>query len=632
VIDLADETRPPFRPDIEGLRGVAILLVVAYHAGVPGIGGGYVGVDVFFVLSGYLITWLLLCESDATGRIDLVRFYARRARRLLPAVAAMLAVTVAAAFIVYSPAEQRVLARSALATAAYVSNLWFAHNVTDYFGAQVAEDPLLHTWSLAVEEQFYLAWPALMLLALRWKRWRLVIVAALALASLAWCVWLTRKAQPLAFFLSPTRGWEFCVGALALLVRPAVKLAWVGALGLAAILAAALAFDRTTAYPGFAALVPVLGTACVLRAPPRLLSNRALLHVGRVSYSLYLWHWPVLVIAAAIVPLSAALRSVCVAAALVLAELSYRYVEHPVRVNAALVRKPRLALSMALTVTLASLATAQLWRHVASLEALSGPQARIAAAKADTPGIDRCFADFFGTDVVECTFAAADSGVTVVLFGDSHVAQWFPALEPIARAHGWKLVTLLKAACPPEDVQFIYPALQRRYVECETWRANALARVQSLKPHLVIESSSQWYPMSSAVSLDAWQHGLRRTMEALRTSGHVVHIADTPRPDFDVPDCLARAQWRRRWDATTCAFPQDKALDAEVRRVEREATRDLAHVTFVDLNAQICPGEQCAAQRGDIIVYQDSNHLTATFVRSLVPALERALAKDARAG
>jgi len=617
-----DDIRPPFRADIEGLRGIAILLVVAYHTAVPGIAAGYIGVDVFFVLSGYLITWLLLREHEATGRIAFARFYARRARRLLPAVFVMLAITIATAFIVYSPPEQRIIARSALATAAYVSNLLFAGNATNYFSAQLADDPLLHTWSLAVEEQFYLVWPALMLVALRRKRWTVPVMAAVAAASFAWCVSLTRTEQPLAFFLSPPRGWEFCVGALALVIGGKTP-RWLGALGAGAIVAAAVLFDRTTPYPGYAALLPALATACVLRAPPRWLCNRALTHVGRISYSLYLWHWPVLVVAAAVVPGSATTRLACVGLAILLAEASYRWIERPIRAQPVLVAKPRLTLSMAAVVTVIGVVAAGTWRHVASVEAGSGPQAIIAAAKTDSPRIDPCFSDFLSTDVVECTFGVADAEDTVALFGDSHVAQWLPALEPIARANRWKIVTLLKAACPTADAPFVYPLLRRRYVECDAWRPRAIERLRSLHPHLIIESNSQWYPASSAVSPAAWQDGLRRTLTALRGAGRVIHIADTPRPDFDVPDCLARADWRRRWDSIDCAFAQDKALDARVRRIERDATHDLPDVTFVDLNADICPAAMCPARRNGVIVYQDSNHLTATFVRTLVPALER---------
>src|ERR1700688_3233174 len=238
--------RLAFRPDLEGLRGIAILLVVGYHVGVPGFGGGYIGVDVFFVLSGYLITGLLWRELEATGRLRLIEFYARRARRLLPAATLVLVVTLMASRFVYAPLEQQGFTGTAVATAAYISNVWFAKESINYLASDRAVNPFLHTWSLSVEEQFYLLWPMLLAVTFycgaRSARVRRIVttMGILAIASLVAGVWLPTGAQPPAVFSSPSRAWEFAVGGLGALfteysarnnIVPMRVLAWLGAGG-----------------------------------------------------------------------------------------------------------------------------------------------------------------------------------------------------------------------------------------------------------------------------------------------------------------------------------------------------------------------------------------------------------------
>ena len=326
--------RPPFRADIEGLRAVAILLVVAYHAGTPGFSGGYVGVDVFFVLSGYLISWLLVQEIERTGTVSLLSFYGRRARRLLPGLAVVLVVTMAASALIYAPYEHRFLANTAAATAGYFSNLYFARAAIDYHGPAAVINPFLHTWSLSVEEQFYLVWPWLVLFGsgVLWKRqdhragkFRLLLwMMIAAAASFALSLYLTSVRPTAAFFLSPTRAWEFAFGAIGFLLPVNVasaklpvkmrdsylslinhRVGFAGWVGLAGIILAGIMFDSTTPFPGVAALLPTVSTVLVLRAAKgslisRFLSIRPLTEIGRLSYSWYLWHWPVLLLADAL--------------------------------------------------------------------------------------------------------------------------------------------------------------------------------------------------------------------------------------------------------------------------------------------------------------------------------------------
>ena len=292
-----------FRPDIQGLRALAVLFVVFYHARFPFFSGGYVGVDVFFVISGYLISGLLLREMERTGSIALLNFYARRIRRLLPAASVMLLATMVMARLWLSPLEQVELAPSVFFSAVYASNLWFASRATDYLAGDVHDNLLLHTWSLSVEEQFYLVWPALILLAARIRVARqlrtrvLVAMAVLFGVSLGIGLWVTKVSQPWAFFGSPMRAWEFAAGGLAFMLTRRVA-RWpdgirngLVALGFAVTVCAVLLFDDRTPFPGLAALVPVGGTALMIVAGTgrgfmtRWLGTPVMQLIGNISYS-----------------------------------------------------------------------------------------------------------------------------------------------------------------------------------------------------------------------------------------------------------------------------------------------------------------------------------------------------------
>jgi peptidoglycan/LPS O-acetylase OafA/YrhL len=299
-----------YRPDIEGLRGVAVCLVIAFHSSPKRFHGGFIGVDVFFVLSGYLITGLLVREIEYTGRLSLTGFYARRARRLLPAAALVLLVTLLACSLFLSPLQQYRLGSSGSNTALYFSNFWFLGQSIDYFAPGIGNNPFLHTWSLAVEEQFYLVWPALVLLGMHGRRPRrtlLVIMVLIASGSLALSVWFTKTLPPWAFFSPAARAWEFAIGGIALLLAPQevrvsrlirAAASW---LGLAAILAAAALVKGQSGWPGWHALIPVLGTAAILdvyQVSARRGYWRVLSYSGRAGFPTRgicgigpYWHW-----------------------------------------------------------------------------------------------------------------------------------------------------------------------------------------------------------------------------------------------------------------------------------------------------------------------------------------------------
>lgn len=622
--------RPRFRPDIEGLRALAILLVVGYHAGVPGFSGGYVGVDVFFVLSGYLITWLLVHEVETTGALDFFEFYARRARRLLPAVAALLVVITGASAVLYSPLEQLRVAKTAVATAAYLSNVYFAKGAMDYFGAVNETNPLLHTWSLSVEEQFYLVWPLLVFLAHRARggfspRRLLGWMTVVAVLSFGLSVYVTATAQPLAFFHSPLRAWEFAAGALGLLL-PRLKRegSWTGLGGLALVLAAAISFSEETSFPGVAALLPVSGTVLILRTEGagrlgRVLGWRPFQEAGRLSYSWYLWHWPVLVLGASVLPApSLAVRLALVALSLGLAEASYRWVEDPIRHSAFLARRARRSLAMGGVLTACGVLLGLGWLAAATQWTQIPAQRPYAQIRDDNPAIARngCHAGFEPTTArfLDCA-VGPDTARTVVLFGDSHAGQWYPVLEDIAETRGWRLIPATKASCPAADAAIHLSTLRRTYHECEAWRDDVFEKIAALRPDLVIAVSENDQPWGPA----EWEAGTQRTADALAaTSDRVVFLRDTPHPGFDVPACVARAAWRLRGvPVSACTVRDVDASDGAAYAAERAAAARYPNVESVDLNGLICPGGACAAERDGMLVYRDDHHLTATFVRTL---------------
>ena len=648
------ERESSFRRDIEGLRGIAILLVVAYHIGIPGFSGGFVGVDIFFVLSGYLITKLLVREALKTGGVNLVSFYARRMRRLLPACGFMVLAVCALGTRLFSPLEQSRLWPSALATAGYYANFLFMRQSLDYFEATTGGNPLLHTWSLAVEEQFYLVWPALVILAARSRRFSsalpVLLVAGSAL-SLGTCIWLTHVRQPWAFFASPTRAWEFGVGALASLVPTQIverRRGWfraIGWFGGAAVLAAALFFSTSTNFPGIAAMIPVTGAAAMIlpgtNSPStgvsRLLGISGLQWLGKLSYSWYLWHWPVIIGAsvAGLAP-TAIGRAGWGLASLAVAAVTYAIIENPVRFNPVLMRRPVLSLLVGALITVGGIGTALAWRQSVLATAARSPEAEIFGAVAARPKPAGCLAGYTDARVKQCLAGDKSASRTVVLFGDSHAEQWLPALEQVADESRFKIITILKASCPTARVPVYNPHLNRVEFECAKWREAALLRIRALRPDAVIATSSSMSYVAApgkesgyaTSSYEEWREGSRSTFAALESAGiETLVLRGSPRPNLDVPLCLSRAD-SKPWSVIpqqSCSRTPAEALDPLVLQAEEQAVRGLQRVHFADLTGEFCYSNVCAAIKRNVVVYRDSNHLATAFVKGLAPALARQL-------
>lgn len=644
-----------FRPDVEGLRAIAILLVALYHAGLPYLPGGFVGVDLFFVLSGFLITGLLVKEIESTGTVNFASFYARRARRLIPAAAFIVVATLLVAQFIYAPQELVALTKDAITTSLYASNLWFAHISTDYLAAGAEKSPLLHTWSLSVEEQFYFVWPLFLLWALRGRkgqvpsRQRLIgIMVALALVSLAAAEWLTHLAQPWAFFASPTRAWEFAVGGLAWFVptrwwaeRPRLRQALFWG-GLLMLMGAAIGYGHETVFPGVTAMLPVAGGALMLvshvpgqsTTAERLLRHPVMQWLGSRSYSWYLWHWPVLILAGRLVPeKTLAMNLGCIALALLLAEACYRFVENPLRFSPLLARRPAYSISFAITLTLVSAASAGWWRYSGDLESHSPEQISFTQAMADVPREiygTTCHLSLLDTQTGECVFGDKDATTTVVLFGDSHAAQWFPAMQSLAKQHNWKLVSLTKSACPVASVVPVNRQLGRLYTECAEWREQTLEKIIALRPAMVVMGYYRYVSLPDEslepISQTRWREGMRDTLARFDAAGVPVAVMrDNPRPGFDVPRCLAR-QAKQPWLDLDCSFSRQPSLDSVEYALIREAARDLAHVRFVDMSDDICADNHCTPMDDSGIVwFRDDHHLTTAAVKQLAPNLSDAL-------
>jgi len=641
--------RLPFRADIEGLRAVAILMVVLFHTGWGAFGGGFFGVDVFFVLSGFLITGIIVEEIERTGTLSLSNFWARRARRLLPAaVLVTLFVLAANALLRISPFIQLVIASSAKAFAVYASNILFAVRAADYFGGIAVRDPLLHTWSLSVEEQFYLFFAPMMLLLARWARAHGSAVFRRRMVTvLVGCLLLVRRYPVIAFYSLPPRAWQFGVGALACFAlgwarradRRLLEIVSVAALAGLVVSACVLVEGRVSPL-GIATLVPTLSTFALILAGAgshqtvvaRALSTPPMRLLGRLSYSWYLWHWPFMVYLRELVHSPTLVQSLGVALlSIVPAALTYWLIESPVRYSPRIPRRARPVLAGAVALSALTLLAAK-GAAFHTNRVLSDPAvARVLEARAK-PRIykDDCVIPILAVTPKVCEYGPATNDTSVVLFGDSHAAHWFPALESVAIQRGWKLINVIKLSCPATSVSVKY--VVRRYPECDEWRERALRKIVELRPTIVVVVDDKTYNVvmgnrvahadSSAEALGVWQAGLRRTLSSVAASGaQIVMLADTPHPIGDIPQCLVKYID----EPTRCDVPKKVAYNRAAGEMERRTAAEAGNVAYIDLNPLICDETTCPASSGGMVRYSDSNHLSVQFSASLAPALSEQL-------
>lgn len=633
-----------FRPDIEGLRAIAILLVVAAHAKIRGFAGGFVGVDVFFVLSGYLITGLLIQELLADGRIRFVEFFARRFRRLFPSLLLVLACSCVLAQQLLVVDEQSGQATAAASAIVWLSNFYFAFSEFDYFSPDAGKNLFLHTWSLGVEEQFYLVWPVLLLVV--GKAFRplngginlghvKIIMTAIAVLGFIGCAVWTDVNQLQAFYMMPARAWQFALGATVYLYlnnsSPGAKLKkWLfgsGWLGLLAILATALILDREARYPGVWAALPSLGTAAVLASGVhlpqggvgRLLSLPPLQSLGRISYVWYLWHWPILLLGTAvIVPDGIGVRIGLVVVSLILAILSHVLVESPLRNTTRFPLSAPRILAGTVALMIATNGLAIRWYNDTQREIEKGRQQPYAQARRDAPAIYSMGCDdWYQSDAVRvCEFGSSDSDKIVVAVGDSIALQWFPAIKAAFVPRGWRLLVITKSSCPMVDEPIFYKRIGRRYDVCERWRKSALELLAQLKPQIVIMGSTYTYSFNET----QWREGTTRILKSLTNSAKQTYILhSTPVLPFDAPSCLAPRGWlfRQLANPNRCTAPINHDRRDDVHRWLESASAAFKNVEVIDMTDAICSDGLCRARQNGLITFRDTQHLSASFARSL---------------
>jgi peptidoglycan/LPS O-acetylase OafA/YrhL len=636
-----------FRRDIEGLRAVAIVLVVLCHARFPGFGAGFIGVDIFFVISGYLITGLLLNEYHRNGNIALGAFYLRRLKRLAPALLLMILICSGLVFYGMSPADQSRHFLAAASASTWLSNFHFFFSNTDYFGPSAQDNIFIHTWSLAVEEQFYLLWPAFILAGTSSKLSFRGVFIAVGLISFATCLYLSNTNLTAAYYLPWARAWQFTAGAAAVLLtfhrcgQYSIELPphealhrvqhWCLWLAAAAIALAVALIQEGGSYPGWQALLPTIGTAAILalghqqHALTRLLSLAPLTGLGKVSYSWYLWHWPLIYIETSLYSsTSNAIPWISVGASLAIAVLSYSLVETPLR-RARLTRGKLSIFAISCGTATLSLVLLQFWLLQYSQQKIDSPAlARALAARHDTPIVYSRDCDdwIHSSELKLCEFGDENAAQTMWLIGDSISAQWFSAFELLLEHGQWQIVVATKSSCPLVDEPYIYSRIGRRFRNCEIWRGNLLANIGKQKPDWVVLSSSYKYPFTAR----QWQQGTSRVLAQIAPVVDSVSILrSTPSLPFDGPNCLGTQDWQRQWQLPLpeplCTASPHEATSHQVFAALQLAAENFVNVQALDMSDLVCPDNLCRAELKDTVVFRDTHHLSDSFARTIAPEL-----------
>jgi peptidoglycan/LPS O-acetylase OafA/YrhL len=675
-----------FRPEVQALRAVAVLLVVGFHLWPNRIPGGYVGVDVFFVISGFLITSHLLREVERDGHVSFAQFWARRARRLLPAAYTVLAASAVATYVWLPRASWEQSFREIIASSLYVQNWKLAADAVDYLGADNAPSPVQHYWTLSVEEQFYLVWPILIALAAviavrrHWSRsvTITVVLSTVTAASLVYSLWMTSHNPSAAYFVTPTRAWQFGAGALLSLfamrrggtlvdpdARPGLRaaLSWAG---IAALVWCGFAFSSATPFPGTAALVPVLGTMAVIGAgaplgrlsPVPLMRLSPVQYVGDISYAVYLWHWPPIVILPYALghDLTTIDKLGILFGTIAAAALTKRFIEDPVRLGSRFgLRRTSVTFGLTGAIATVLVATSLVGYGAAARAAdkadaatdqlLADPPQCFGAASMDprkpchNPNLDsvlvpkpeaqteppnpECFPEPADDFLKACNFGKVgdESVQRIVLIGDSHARALMPALKLLAARGDISLTTVLKSSCAwsarPLELK---DALRVR--TCQSWRAKLDTWIEdNLKKSDVVLTTA--YVRFLTGTREERVDGLSQAWSKVASRGiPVVALRDNPRFRKNPNDCLARLD---EVTPDSCALPRSRAFpsyDAITPAAKRTSGVDL-----IDNTAFYCTSRQCPAVIGGVNAYYDRSHLSQTYVRTMAPYLYAELEK-----
>lgn len=615
-------TKKVREPHIQSLRALAALLVLIYHIDL--LPGGYIGVDIFYVLSGYLITDLLLRELERSEKLDFPAFYARRFKRLLPASFLVVISTGIIGWFLLPPTYRSDFGRDLIAASTYISNFLFALWNNDYQNLGATPSPFIHFWSLAVEEQFYLFWPILILFFYKVRGRKGVFLGILITATLSYLfsLYLTDRSPVWSFYILPTRAWEMAAGALLLFVGNGLRRKgfthpqW-GFLALLLIIASSLLYNEKTSFPGTAALVPVIATALLILSrdkwPPFLDAISRLNTVqwlGKISYPLYLWHWPVLIIPE--IYLSRELNVAEVGAAilliLALSEITNRFIEEPLRYASLSLKKVYIAtvLATGFSVFLGLMIQST---QVNTVKSSSGIVFDVTEVrKKPKNNDDGCHIHRGVTVSPLCEYGDLSSKRKIFLYGDSHAAQWLPALDIIGRQHQVKIISLTKSGCPSSEV---IKELSSQYTveDCQAFRDSSIKRISKERPIAVIMTGMQPFsaPNSTESSRSWWLAGEAKALSRIKESTDFpIYLTDTPLPRLDVPSCLTGS----------------KKINCDTARpISPEVAPGLI---AINPTPWLCDSN-CPAIVEGIVVYRDHSHLSVAMSEYLAPNLAKEL-------
>jgi len=641
-----------YRRDIDGLRAIAVIAVVLFHFGIPGFSGGFVGVDIFFVISGFLITSIIWNQRQA-GCFSFVDFWARRARRILPALFVMIIVVLAVGWFLLAPKDYEELGRSVRYQVMFVFNLLFMRQ-EGYFDVASDLKPLLHTWSLAVEEQFYIVFPLLLtVLSSRLKHWRLALFGVL-LVSFGLSVWAVAHHPEKAFFLLPMRAWELLAGAM-LSVAPrgnwrltpmGAQIVSLGGLGL--ILLAVFCYDKSTPFPGAAALLPTLGVVALIWSNGHrqtlvggLLGSRVLVGLGLISYSWYLWHWPVFVFSSYASVDEPGLFDISglILLSLVLGYLSWRFVETPFRERRLLAGRRQILLAAGVGVLVLGLA-GQALRWTNGLPWRLPDQAlQYAKGKEWRPELMRCLAnDKTPDDKLFCHYGTqASTASKALVWGDSHATALIPVFNDGAQKHGVSVILASSPGCiPVEGLEFdqtcarfnrrveqaLKPQSVGDVVLVARWSLYLYGDAKGDLGHALRNSSGRYERASVEQRL---AEGLRATVRKLRDGGHRVWLVkEAPLQQFSPPYRLSRlAMLHRPTDDVGLAVTEHFKRQAFISQLFAQIAAANSGVTVVDPAPALCDSSGlCRVELNGHSLYTDDNHLSEIGARFVAPVLE----------
>lgn len=643
-----ENRKKKFRTDLQGLRAVAILLIIFSHSSLNVFNGGFIGVDVFFVLSGFLITSLLQKELIKSKKLNLADFYARRLKRLLPALLFMIISIFVSAFFLLSITEFKSQVGSANFATTWTSNFYFAFRSIGYFNELASQDLFLHTWSLGVEEQFYVLWPILLIFLFRIRKNQFIIytnyhlgLLVIFILGLMTSIYWTFNDPITAFYLMPSRIWQFALGGIAYFYIEANNAeihfkskyfsTSIVLIGIFCILTSALFFSPNMTYPGYWAIIPSLSSVIIIvagsakQSTKNILTHPILVWIGDHSYSLYLWHWPVFILGFSlgykgqIVPIL-----IMMSISTLLSTFSLKYIEKPFW-------KGRLSTSRSSIIILTSIFTMVLSLHlIKQISQRLPPEVNNTSSKKnwrqDVPVIYSLNCDewYFSSKINKCEFGEKLAEKTIVLFGDSILAQWFSILPKLFPEPTWKIIVFTKSSCPLVDEDFIYSRIGKTYQVCTDWRNSVLDELDIIQPDIVIMGNSARYNFTDS----QWQEGGFRVIKRIsQSSKKVIVIPGTPSLTFDAIGCINRFIPSKDKSAyTDCSVNNRNVPIEHVLNALYVSTAKFNNVDILNLNPLVCPKGVCySIDNNDTIIFRDTQHLTDTFVKTLIPEIYKKL-------